>query len=418
MPPQPLIYSLSNSKLGTLQKFIDKHLNISFIQLSCSSHSAPILFIKKKDGLLQLCIDFQGLNKVMKKDRYPLPLITDLLDAPRKAWIYTKINLQHAYHLVWISKRDKWKMSFQTHYGSFEWLVMPFRLTNGPAAFQWFMNDIFGDLLDQCIIVYLNNILIYSNNPKQHMKHVWEVLLWLWKHSLYAKAKKCEWHCNSVEFLGYIMSSEGLTMADDEIHAILDWLKPWKVKDVQSCLGFSNFYWRFIHNYSEITVPLTRLTQKGLTWDFSEECCMAFKHPKRHSQGHPSLCTGNPTSKWSWRLMPLDYALVAILSTYDMEGALHPIALHSCTFTGLKLNYDMHDKELSAIFEAFKWWETLSGRFSQASRCHHWPQEPGILLHNKTAHSMTSTVVQIPVSIQPHHTLPSQKAQHEARCFN
>ena len=139
------------------------------------------------------------------------------------------------------------------------------------------MNDIFRDSLDQCIVVYLDDILIYSDNPKQHMKHVWEVLWWLQKHGLYAQAKKCAWHCASVEFLGYIMSLEGLTMADNKIWAILDWPKPQKVKEVQSFLGFANFYWRFIHNYSKITVPLTRLTQKGLTWDFSEDCHMAFR---------------------------------------------------------------------------------------------------------------------------------------------
>ena len=175
-PPQPPIYSLSNSKLGTLQEFIDEHLNMGFIWPSHSSHGAPILFIKKKDGSLWLFVDFWSLNKVTKKDCYPLPLIPDLLDAPWKARIYTKIDLQHVYHLVQIAKGDKCKMAFQTHYGSFEWLVMPFRLTNGPVAFQRFMNDIFGDLLDQCVVVYLDDILIYSDNPKQHTRHIQEVL--------------------------------------------------------------------------------------------------------------------------------------------------------------------------------------------------------------------------------------------------
>ena len=133
MPPQPLIYSLSNSELGTLWEFIDEHLNIGFIWPSRSSHGAPILFVKKKDGSLWLCVDFRSLNKVTKKDHYPLPLITDLLDAPWKARIYTKINLQHTYHLVRITKGDKWKTAFQTHYSSFKWLVKPFGLTNGPA---------------------------------------------------------------------------------------------------------------------------------------------------------------------------------------------------------------------------------------------------------------------------------------------
>ena len=171
MPPQPLIYSLLNSELGTLQEFIDEHLNISFIQLSCSSHGTPILFVKKKDGSLWLCVDFQSLNKVTKKDHYPLPLITDLLDAPWKVRIYTKVDLQHTYHLVWIAEGNKWKTVFQTHYGSFKWLVMPFGLTNGPAAFQQFMNNIFRDLLDQCIVVYckISYILLLVDIYAQHI---------------------------------------------------------------------------------------------------------------------------------------------------------------------------------------------------------------------------------------------------------
>ena len=233
---------------------------------------------------------------------------------------------------------------------------MLFGLTNRPAAFQRFMNNIFGDLLDQHIVVYLDNILIYSDDPKQHMKHVQEVLQQLQKHSLYAQAKKCEWHCDSVEFLGYIMSSEGLTMADDKICAILDWPKPWKVKDVQSFLGFANFYQRFIHNYSEITVPLTRLTRKGLTWDFNEDCCMAFRTLKEAFMQVLVLAHWKPNQQMVVETDALDYTLAAILSAYDMDGALHPIAFHPRTFTSPELNYDVHDKELSAIFEAFKRW--------------------------------------------------------------
>ena len=301
-------------------------------------------------------MDFQSLNKVTKKDRYPLPLIMDLSDTPWKARIYTKIDLQHAYHLVQIAEGDEWKTAFQTHYGSFEWLVMPFGLTNGPMAFQQFMNNIFRDLLDQCIVVYLDNILIYSNNPKQHTKHVREVLQQHQKHSLYAQAKKCEWHCNSVEFLGYIMSSKGLTMANEKICTILDWPKPWKVKDIQSFLGFAKFCRRYIHNYLEITVPLTRLTWQGLTWDFNEDCHMAFKTLKEAFMRPSVLAHWKPDQQMVVETNTLDYALAAILSAYNMEGALHPIAFHSHTFTSLELNYDVHDKELSAIFELFKRW--------------------------------------------------------------
>ena len=139
-------------------------------------HGAPILFVKKKDGSLRLCVNFHVLNKVTKKDCYPLPLISDLLDAPRKAWIYSKIDLCHTYHLVRIAEGDEWKTTFKTRYSSYEWLVMPFSLTNSPATFQQFMNDILGDLLDKCIMVYLDDILIYSDNLTEHKEHIHELL--------------------------------------------------------------------------------------------------------------------------------------------------------------------------------------------------------------------------------------------------
>jgi Reverse transcriptase (RNA-dependent DNA polymerase) len=198
-PPQPPLYLLSTLELATLREFIDEHLNMGYIQPTRSSHGAPILFIKKKSGELRLCVCFRALNKITKKDRYPLPLITDLLDAPRKARIYTKIDLRHAFHLVRVAEGDEWKTAFRTHYSSFEWQVMPFGLTNSPAVFQRFMNYVFGDLLDVCVVVYLDNILIYSDDLAKHREHVCEVLRRLRKHGLFAKADKCEWHRDSVE---------------------------------------------------------------------------------------------------------------------------------------------------------------------------------------------------------------------------
>jgi len=176
---QPLvgpIYSLSASEQEALKEFIEENLNTGFIRLTSSLYGILVLFVKKKDGSLCLCVDFRRLNCISKKDRYPLPLISDLLDSPRKAQVYSKINLCHAYHLVCIANGDKWKTAFRTRYGSFEWFVMPFGLTNAPTAFQQFMNNIFSDLLDVCVVIYLNDILIYSNNMSKHHWHVKEVL--------------------------------------------------------------------------------------------------------------------------------------------------------------------------------------------------------------------------------------------------
>ena len=256
------IYSLSKFEQKALKEFIDENLTNGFIHSTSSPHRALVLFIKKKDGSLWLCVDFCGLNKITKKDQYPLPLISDLLDSPHKAHIYTKINLRHVYHLVCIAEGDEWKTTFRTRYGTFKWSVMPFGLTNAPAAFQRFMNNMLSDLLDVCIVVYLDDILIYSDNIMQHRKHVKEVLKRLQKAGLYMKAEKCEFHSNSVEYLGYVLSLSGLTMSDTKVKTIQEWLEPKKVKDIQSFLGFANFYRRFIFNYSDIVIPLTRLTRK------------------------------------------------------------------------------------------------------------------------------------------------------------
>ena len=259
-PPVGPIYSLSASKQEALKEFIEENLNTGFIRPISSPHSALVLFVKKKDGSLRLCIDFCGLNRISKKDYYPLPLISDLLDSPRKAWVYSKIDLCHAYHLVRIASGDEWKTAFRTCYRSFEWSVIPFDLTNAPTAFQQFMNNIFSDLLDVCVMIYLDNILIYSNNMSEHYWHVKEVHKRLHKASLYVKAEKCEFHSESVEYLGYILSSSGLTMSDNKIKIIQDWLEPKKVKNIQSFLGFVNFYCWFIFNYLDIVILLTHLT--------------------------------------------------------------------------------------------------------------------------------------------------------------
>lgn len=166
------LYSLFPVELEALQTFIDKNLGTSFIWPSFFSYAAPILFVKKKDSSLWLCVDFRGLNKISKKGHYPLPLISDLLDLPSHIKIYTKIDLQHAYHLIWIASGNEWKTAFHTCYESYKWLVMPFGLSNAPAAFQHFANTVFTNMLDVSIIMYLDDILIYSRDLTSHQQHI------------------------------------------------------------------------------------------------------------------------------------------------------------------------------------------------------------------------------------------------------
>jgi RNase H-like domain found in reverse transcriptase len=159
-----------------------------------------------------------------------------------------------------------------------------------------------------------------------------------------------------VEFLGYMLSADGLTMSIDKVQTIQDWPEPRKVKDIQSFLGFANFYRRFIYNYSDITIPLTRLTRKGTPWVFTEECQESFNVLKKAFTSAPILSHWVPDQPLVVDTDASDYALGAILSLFDEEGILHPVAFHSRTFTGAELNYDVHDKELLAIFEAFQRW--------------------------------------------------------------
>ena len=190
-----------------------------------------------------------------------------------------------------------------------------------------------------------------------HRKHIREVLQQLWQHGLYAHANKCSFHQDTVEYLGYILSPDRLTMDSGKVQTIQDWPEPRKVKDIQSFLGFANFYRRFIYNYSKLTVPLTHLTRKGTPWDFSEACQTSFETLKKVFTTAPILEQWIPGSPLIVETNTSNYALGAILSTiYDANNEVHPITFHSRTFTSMELNYDVHNKELLAIFKAFKCW--------------------------------------------------------------
>jgi len=364
-PPLGTLYSLSLVKLSALWTFIDENLNTGFICPTTSSHAAPVLFVKKKDSSLRLCIDFQGLNKITKKDCYPLPLISDLLDSPSHAKIYSKIDLQHAYHLVQIAPGDEWKTAFCTHYGSYEWLVMPFGLTNAPAAFQRFVNTIFADMLDICVVMYLDDILIYSKDMEPHQQHIQEVLHCLRLHGLFTKPEKCEFHLDSVEYLGYCLSLEGLTMSPDKIQTISDWPEPRKVKDIQSFLGFANSYRQFIFSYSDIVVPLTWLTRKDAPWNFPKDCQCSFNALKHAFTTAPILTHFILDTPIIVETDASDCAVAGILSITCADGEICPVAYYSRTLTAPELNYDTHNKELLAIFKAFwNWHHYLEGSTS------------------------------------------------------
>ena len=224
------------------------------------------------------------------------------------------------------------------------------------------MNDIFSDLLDICVIIYLDNILIYLNNMSKYHWHVKEVFKCLCKTSFYAKADKCKFHSKSVEYLEYILSPSSLTMSNNKVKIIQDWLEPKKIKDIQSFLGFTNLYCWFIFNYLDIVILLICLTQKDIPWKFDSSCCNAFNSLKKAFTFAPILTHWISNAQLIMETNALDYALAAILFIVNKENKVHPVVFHFWTFTIVELNYDTHDKKLLAIFEAFKiWWYYLKG---------------------------------------------------------
>ena len=217
------------------------------------------------------------------------------------------------------------------------------------------MNEVFYDLLDVYVVIYFDDILIYSNNLEDHKKHVKEVLRRLWDNKLYALSTKCVFHQNRVEFLGFILGSDGLRMNESKIQTIWDWPIPYQMKNVQSFLGFTNFYRRFINNYAGVSAPLTRLTRKNEPWSWMTDCQAAFDDLKRTFTTAPILGHWDPKSPIILETDVSDRALAAILSTRT-DGEIYPIAFMSRAFSAAKLNYDVHDKKLLAIVESFKKW--------------------------------------------------------------
>lgn len=259
-PPHMPLYNLSKMELEVLQKYLDEYMSRGWIRRSKFSAGAPILFAKKKDGSLQLCVDYQGLNKITVKNRHLLPLITESLERLAQAKFYTKLDVRKAYHRIRIKEGDEWKTAFRTKYGHFEYIVMPFRLTNAPAQFQAYINKALVGLIDVIRIVYLDDILIFSETEEEHEAHVKQVLQRLRKAKLFEKLSKCEWHTQRTEYLGYIVTPEGISIDPERVKTITEWPKPRTVRDIRVFIGFMNYYCQFIARFSRLALPLTKLT--------------------------------------------------------------------------------------------------------------------------------------------------------------
>ena len=355
-PPFGPIYPLSRTELQVLSDYLKENLEKGFIRPSSSPAGAPILFVKKKDGSLRLCVDYRGINKITIKNRYPLPLINELLDRLSHARVFTKLDIRNAYNRIRIASGDEWKTAFRTRYGHFEYLVMPFGLTNAPASFQSLINNTLREYLDVFAVVYLDDILIFSSSFEQHINHVRLVLERLRNAGLYVKSEKCEFHVDHVEFLGFCINPSGITMDPKKVSAIMDWPSPKSVHDVQSFLGFANFYRRFIHDYSRLTLPLTSLLKKGVVFQWTPSAQDAFDELKKKFSSSPLLCVYDPSLPCVVESDASDFAIGAVLNQLGDDQKLRPIAFFSRKLLPAEVNYDVHDKELLSIVECFKLW--------------------------------------------------------------
>ena len=359
------VYALSPDKQQALKEYLEENLRKGYIRPSKSPAGYPILFVPKKNGKLRLCVDYRQLNDITIKNRYPLPLIEELRDKLGTAQWFTALDLKGAYNLIRMKEGEEWKTAFRTREGLFEYLVMPFGLTNAPASFQEFINHVLREYLDIFVVVYLDDILIFSNTLEEHKKHVHKVLQTLQDNDTLVEPEKCEFHVQHVKFLGYEICPGEVRMDRTKLATIRDWPRPTNVREVQALLGFVNYYRRFIRSFGEIARPLTDLTKKDNEWKWDAKHEGAYEKLKQRMLEEPVLATPDPALQFEVETDASDYALGGVLGQRK-EGKLHPVAFYSKKLHGPELNYPIHDKELMAIIDAFREWKHyLSGASHQ-----------------------------------------------------
>ena len=344
-------YRMAPAEKVELRKQLDELLEKGFIRPSTSPWGAPVLFVKKHDGSLRLCVDYRQLNRLTIKNKYPLPRIDELFDQLGGSCYFSKIDLRSGYHQLKIREEDIPKTAFRTRYGHFEFLVMPFGLTNAPAAFMDLMNRVFRPYLDQFIIVFIDDILIYSKNEEEHAEHLRIALQTLREHGLYAKREKCDFWMTKVKFLGHVVSEEGISVDPSKIEAVLNWERPKNVSEIRSFLGLAGYYRRFVENFSKIASPLTKLTRKNVKFVWDDKCEEAFEELKRRLTSAPVLIIPNNEEPYTVYTDASGNGLGCVLMQHGRV-----VAYASRQLKPHERNYPTHDLELAAVVFALKIW--------------------------------------------------------------
>ncbi|KAI4320605.1 hypothetical protein MLD38_034066 [Melastoma candidum] len=351
IPNRPA-YRCSPQEAKELQKQVDELLSKGYVRESMSPFSLPVLLVPKKDGTWRMCVDCRAVNKIMVKYRYPIPRLDDMLDELHGSTVFSKIDLKSGYHQIRMKEGDEWKTAFKTKNGLYEWLVMPFGLTNAPSTFMRLMNHVLRAYIGKFVVVYFDDILIFSKNEQDHVNHLRSVLEALRHEKLYANLKKCEFFLESVVFLGFVVSSRGVEVDEEKVRAIREWPTPTTISEVRSFLGLAGFYRRFVRDFSTIASPLTDIIKKevGFRWGTEQE--KAFKTLKEKLSSAPLLMLPDFSKPFE---IECDASGIGIGSVLMQEK--RPIAYFSEKLNGAALNYSTYDKELYALVRALETWQ-------------------------------------------------------------
>ncbi|KAG7671663.1 hypothetical protein KSW81_003791 [Nannochloris sp. 'desiccata'] len=352
VPPCQRPYRISPREMEELQKQIREMIDAGIIQPSSSPYAAPVIFVPKQDGTLRMCVDYRALNKITIKDKFPLPKMDELLNCLEGARYFSKIDLKSAYYQVRVKEEDIPKTAFNTRYGHYEFRVMPFGLTNAPATFQKLMNSIFADSMEKFLVVYLDDILIFSKTAEEHDKHIRYVLDRLREHQLHAGLQKCRFFQTEIEFVGYLLTAEGIHMLPKKVDAILNWPVPTTASQVKSFLGLATFYRHFVEHFAHKAIPLYQITRKNQIFTWLPRHQEAFEQLKLALTTAPVLAPPDFNLPFEIHTDASDFAAGAVLS---QEGN-HPIAFLSHVFKPAELNYSTYDKEFLAIILALRAW--------------------------------------------------------------
>uniref|UniRef100_A0A2N9IA55 RNA-directed DNA polymerase n=1 Tax=Fagus sylvatica TaxID=28930 RepID=A0A2N9IA55_FAGSY len=351
IPNRPA-YRSNPEETKELQRQVSELLEKGHVRESMSPCAVPVLLVPKKDGTWRMCVDCRAINNITVKYRHPIPRLDDMLDELHGSCIFSKIDLKSGYHQIRIKEGDEWKTAFKTKYGLYEWLVMPFGLTNAPSTFMRLMNHVLRTFIGRFVVVYFDDILIYSKNLDDHVVHVKSVLDVLRKERLFANLKKCTFYTDKLVFLGFVVSAQGIQVDEEKVRAIQDWPSPTSVGNVRSFHGLASFYRRFVKDFSSLAAPLTEVIKKNVGFRWGEEQEKAFQLIKEKLTNAPLLSLPNFSKTFE---IECDASGVGIGAVLMQEG--RPIAYFSEKLSGAALNYPTYDKELYALVRALETWQ-------------------------------------------------------------